>query len=628
VATIEIRTKAIGWSAGAQLGAHNYLVYTYEENGVTKQQYFSAHPKYTDASFGNLWGSLMVETGIYKPGTYDWQTSGIKSTILATGSNLTSQWNAILQCAADINSANLRYQPLGQNSNAAVATCLAAAGIAVPGGLNAFTNGLWTPSDNNSLFQDPVFNNGFLGLSPGGGGGSVDWQPVSYFGNAFTGASFSFGGSWVKVGTAWNDGPVSYSWKWVPSPDFAIRIKPLVLDLDGDGLEMSHMTASPSFDWNGDGWKQSTGWISGGDGFVVYDDNMNGVVDSGLELAMTYYSPGAKTDLEAMRAFDSNADGVLSAQDAAFHKLKVWVDANSNGVSDTGELTTLTERGITSIDLNGTAADGWVNGNHYSATTVVTFSNGAQITGYDVGIAASARGSKHLGTSGIWNVIESSSQEVLVSYNGADALDVDPSAIAPFGRTATAFFLGSGNDLVELRETAATFSTPYYINTGAGDDNVLMHRATEGSIIDTGDGWDCVVAGSGDDIISPGTGDFFLFGGAGNDLYRLQRGSQGWLWDIGDNDAIVFMDILRSETTLVRSGNDLIITAHNFAVTVADFFVIDSTIEILAFQDATLSSADLIASMGGPGQISYGFSAETTPMWHQQSHLLMSEYLM
>ncbi|HEX8625649.1 MAG TPA: hypothetical protein VF782_11290, partial [Allosphingosinicella sp.] len=64
--------------------------------------------------------------------------------------------------------------------------------------------------------------------------------------------------------------------------------------------------------------------------------------------------PGARSDLEALAALDSNRDRKIDATDLRFGELKVWVDSNRNGVTDAGELKTLTELNIASIDLAST----------------------------------------------------------------------------------------------------------------------------------------------------------------------------------------------------------------------------------------------------------------------------------
>ena len=67
---------------------------------------------------------------------------------------------------------------------------------------------------------------------------------------------------------------------WQPPRD------PLVLDLDGDGIETVGITGSNPilFDHDADGTRTGTGWIKPDDGFVVLDLNGNGRIDSGREM--------------------------------------------------------------------------------------------------------------------------------------------------------------------------------------------------------------------------------------------------------------------------------------------------------------------------------------------------------
>jgi hypothetical protein len=64
------------------------------------------------------------------------------------------------------------------------------------------------------------------------------------------------------------------------------RYDPLVLDLDGDGIETVGVNATTHilFDHNNDGIKTGTGWVNGDDGLLVLDRNGNGVIDNGSEL--------------------------------------------------------------------------------------------------------------------------------------------------------------------------------------------------------------------------------------------------------------------------------------------------------------------------------------------------------
>jgi hypothetical protein len=57
----------------------------------------------------------------------------------------------------------------------------------------------------------------------------------------------------------------------------------------------------------------------------------------------------------ALWALDTNNDGVIDANDDPWWgKLRVWIDANHDGISQANELATLDSRGITAISLKYT----------------------------------------------------------------------------------------------------------------------------------------------------------------------------------------------------------------------------------------------------------------------------------
>jgi Ca2+-binding RTX toxin-like protein len=130
---------------------------------------------------------------------------------------------------------------------------------------------------------------------------------------------------------------------------------PIILDLDGNGVETLSLSQRPHFDHAADGFAEETGWVDKNDGLLVRDLNGNARIDSGRELfgSETLLSNGSKAanGFEALRELDGNRDGIISADDAAFAELRVWQDTNGDGQTDEGELLTLGEAGVRDINL-------------------------------------------------------------------------------------------------------------------------------------------------------------------------------------------------------------------------------------------------------------------------------------
>lgn len=134
---------------------------------------------------------------------------------------------------------------------------------------------------------------------------------------------------------------------------------PLILDLDGDGIEITALTGAITFDHDADGVRTGTAWAGADDGLLAFDLDGNGLIDSGRELFgnNTLLPSGQKAadGFAALRALDANADGLLDTNDATFANLRVWRDLDQDGVSDAGELQSLEEIGVTQIGLTQTA---------------------------------------------------------------------------------------------------------------------------------------------------------------------------------------------------------------------------------------------------------------------------------
>ncbi|WP_162236029.1 hypothetical protein [Devosia sp. Leaf64] len=125
--------------------------------------------------------------------------------------------------------------------------------------------------------------------------------------------------------------------------------RPILLDLDGDGIEIAPIGSSNTFlDTVGDGLKHRTAWAGAGDGVLVRDHGNDGIINLANEIDFTKWDTTARSDIEALRnIFDTNHDGKLSAADADWSLFKVLV-TNSDG---TQTLRTLTELGIKELGL-------------------------------------------------------------------------------------------------------------------------------------------------------------------------------------------------------------------------------------------------------------------------------------
>ncbi len=131
---------------------------------------------------------------------------------------------------------------------------------------------------------------------------------------------------------------------------------PIVVDLDGDGVQTLPSTAGVSFDFDGDGVAAATGWVSAKDGLLVMDIDKSGSIDSGAELFGEHTLLGngnrARDGFQALAELDLDGSGIIDQSDAAWSSLGVWQDLNSNGISEAGELRTLEDWGIAAISLD------------------------------------------------------------------------------------------------------------------------------------------------------------------------------------------------------------------------------------------------------------------------------------
>ena len=125
-------------------------------------------------------------------------------------------------------------------------------------------------------------------------------------------------------------------------------VSPISIDLNGDGLKTLSIDQGIQFDILNTGEKINTGWISGEDGFLAVDENGNGQIDSVAEL----FGGGVGEGFAKLASFDSNQDGIVNASDMNFDQLRIWQDANENGITDQGELVELADVGLLGLNTS------------------------------------------------------------------------------------------------------------------------------------------------------------------------------------------------------------------------------------------------------------------------------------
>lgn len=164
-------------------------------------------------------------------------------------------------------------------------------------------------------------------------------------GNSIEGQTIEYEGRTLNV--------VDSSFRWS---------SPIILDMEGDGVELGAADEGVVFDIDADGTSDQTAWTkeqdSFDDAFLVFDKDGNDQIDSGAELFGD--QNGASNGYEELAKYDSNDDGKIDNQDVmdmdgdgdtekVMETLELWADLDADGKVDEGELKSLQEMGVTSI---------------------------------------------------------------------------------------------------------------------------------------------------------------------------------------------------------------------------------------------------------------------------------------
>ena len=397
---------------------------------------------------------------------------------------------------------------------------------------------------------------------------------------------------------------------------------PIVLNLADDPVHTTTLTnKSPLFDLSGDGIKERAGWITADEGFLVRDLNGNGKIDNIKEMFSDRTSATANTAFGALTELDSNKDGVIDKNDAAWGTLKIWVDKNSDGESQANELYTLAQLGIASIKLNPTKNFAYDNGNVIGDKSTFTYTDGrkgeiadAIFTTQDASVTqtvsqtlitddsttvrlSNGQTMKVFDVHGKSFVVGSVTEGInIVTSTGNNTLTAadDANGVVLMGETGDTLNAGKGHLVTLVSNGGATL-------VGNAEDNLYVVSQTTDAIVEaanagidtvrssasytlgsnlenlmligsaaingTGNALNNTITGnSGANVLDGGVGADTLVGGAGNDTYVFARGSGQDIINENDStagniDTVQFdANVNSSNVALARVGNDLWLT--------------------------------------------------------------------
>lgn len=124
----------------------------------------------------------------------------------------------------------------------------------------------------------------------------------------------------------------------------AVRKDPLVINFAGTAAQLSSQKFR--FDLDADGLTEEVPMLGSGSGYLAFDLNLNGKIDSGAEL----FGPASGSGFADLAKYDEDGNGWIDENDAAFQKLKVWTP----DATGTGTLASLKDRNVGALYLGYT----------------------------------------------------------------------------------------------------------------------------------------------------------------------------------------------------------------------------------------------------------------------------------
>ena len=132
-------------------------------------------------------------------------------------------------------------------------------------------------------------------------------------------------------------------------------VTPIAVPLENELTEkdIHNRNASVVFDADGTGLPTRWTWLNDNAGWLVYDHSGRGRIESATQLFgnvtfMMFWRNG----YEALATLDDDGDGVVAGRE--LRNLALWRDANGNGVSESGEVASLSNYGIRTLHFAAT----------------------------------------------------------------------------------------------------------------------------------------------------------------------------------------------------------------------------------------------------------------------------------
>ncbi|MGK7941916.1 MAG: FG-GAP-like repeat-containing protein [Crocosphaera sp.] len=286
-----------------------------------------------------------------------------------------------------------------------------------------------------------------------------------------------------------------------------VPLDPIIIDLDGNGLELSELsTSSVFFDIDADVYAENTAWTT--DGILTLDLNNDGTINNITEVFSEYFNDASpNSGLDALASLDSNQNGIISATDTQFNQILVWQDINQDGISQPNELKTLNDHGITSINLNGITEDVILTGNVIRQSSIFNRNDGTSGQISDVAFLVTQTGFKVNQTeSGIEILAEDDTAVSLLIHEDTTDLTLnlaDNNLQVAIGNI--------GNDYLYT-----TVNNDIFLSGEAGDDTLVGSDGNDWLVGDEGS--DRLQGNPGDDLLYIDADDTFIDGGEGTDI--------------------------------------------------------------------------------------------------------------